>query len=245
MTCTLASQQNLWAVIPAAGIGARAGAGVPKQYRLLAGTDAQASVLARSARALCAGAAPKACAVVVSPADGFITDFATALPSACHVFKTGGATRAQSVFAGLDALISLGAKLSDWVLVHDAARCLVRPADVAALVSACSVDAVGGLLATPLADTLKRSVAADSARSDQTLDRSDKWLAQTPQMFRLGVLRDALSAVGDQVTDEASAIEALGLQPLLVAAQATNFKLTTRQDFVLAEALLQHLEGSP
>jgi 2-C-methyl-D-erythritol 4-phosphate cytidylyltransferase len=139
---------------------------------------------------------------------------------------------------GLDALIRSGAQAADWVLVHDAARCLVTPAQINQLIDACQHDAVGGLLAHPLPDTLKQ--AADG-RVAATLDRSDKWLAQTPQMFRIGLLTQALDAAesaGSAVTDESSAIEALGLAPRLVAGSAQNFKVTYPDDFALAEAIL-------
>jgi 2-C-methyl-D-erythritol 4-phosphate cytidylyltransferase len=122
------------------------------------------------------------------------------------------------------------------VLVHDAARCLVTPAQINALIDACQDDAVGGLLAHQLADTLK---TATTGRVASTVDRSDKWLAQTPQMFRLGLLTQALEKAGDAVTDESSALEAMGLQPRLVQASAQNFKVTYPEDFALAEAILK------
>ena len=124
----------------------------------------------------------------------------------------------------------------DWVLVHDAARCLLRPEWVDRLIDACLADEVGGLLALPLADTLK------SARGDRvaaTLDRSGKWLAQTPQMFRLGLLQRALAQAGADVTDESSAVEALGLAPRLVPGEIENLKLTWPADFALAARLLE------
>jgi 2-C-methyl-D-erythritol 4-phosphate cytidylyltransferase len=123
------------------------------------------------------------------------------------------------------------------VLVHDAARCLLRPAWVQRLVDACRDDAVGGLLALPLADTLK---AADSeGRVEATLLRDGKWLAQTPQMFRLGLLQRALREAGPGVTDEASAVEALGLRPRLVPGELENLKVTWPGDFALAARLLE------
>ena len=120
--------------------------------------------------------------------------------------------------------------------MHDAARCLVRPEWVDRLIDACLPDAVGGLLALPVADTLKR---AEGGRVAQTLPRADKWAAQTPQMFRLGLLQRALATAGHEVSDEASAVEALGLAPLLVPGQAENFKLTWPADFELAARLLE------
>ena len=173
--------------------------------------------------------------VVVAPEDPF---FATQAVDDSHVFiaTCGGSTRAASVLNGLNALLEHGAAEHDWVLVHDAARCLIRPDQIDGLIDACWQDAVGGLLALPLPDTLKRESAG---RVADTLERLDKWLAQTPQMFRVAALRDALVRVGDQVTDESSAMEGLGLHPLLVPGSAQNFKVTFPQDFALAEAVLQ------
>jgi 2-C-methyl-D-erythritol 4-phosphate cytidylyltransferase len=145
------------------------------------------------------------------------------------------ATRAESVLAGLRELLKQGAHDTDWVLVHDAARCLVTPAQINALIDACQNDSVGGLLAHKLADTLKTE---KNGRVAQTVDRADKWLAQTPQMFRIGLLLQALEQAGALVTDEASAIESMGHSPLLVPGNAQNFKVTYPEDFALAAALL-------
>jgi len=120
--------------------------------------------------------------------------------------------------------------------VHDAARCLVTPEQIKALIHECRNDAVGGLLAQKLPDTLK---AEKDGRVASTLDRSDKWLAQTPQMFRVGALIDALQQAGDAVTDESSAMEAAGFSPRLVSGSAQNFKVTYPEDFALAEAVLE------
>lgn len=169
--------------------------------------------------------------VVVAPDDKF---FAT-VDASFSIAACGGATRASSVFNGLESLLIKGAVAQDWALVHDAARCLVTPAQINALIDACEDDEVGGLLAHKLPDTLKQEVAG---RVGQTLDRSDKWLAQTPQMFRIGTLMTALAQAGDQVTDESSAMEALGLKPKLVPGSAQNFKVTYPEDFALAEAVL-------
>ncbi len=173
--------------------------------------------------------------VVVSPGDNFF-DSQVAAPPAFAVASCGGATRAASVANGLDALQRQGAASTDWVLVHDAARCLITPAQIDALIDACEGDAVGGLLALKLPDTLKQEV---NGRVAQTVDRADKWLAQTPQMFRLAELQHALLAAGAAVTDEASAMEHLGLAPLLVEGSAQNFKVTYAQDFALAQAVLR------
>ena len=152
----------------------------------------------------------------------------------------GGASRAESVFNGLQAMLAAGIDGQDWVLVHDAARCLVQPDAVAQLMSACEDDPVGGLLALPLPDTLKRETGG---RVAQTLPREQMWLAQTPQMFRLQTLLDALAAAEASgfagITDEASALERQGLQPRLVEGSAQNFKVTYPADFALAEAILR------
>ena len=169
--------------------------------------------------------------VVVAPDDAFLS----AQDASISIAPCGGLTRAASVFNGLEALLIKGAVAQDWALVHDAARCLVTPVQINALIDACEDDPVGGLLAHKLPDTLKSEVVG---RVDQTLDRSDKWLAQTPQMFRIGVLMAALVQAGDQVTDESSAMEALGLKPKLVPGSAQNFKVTYPEDFALAEAVL-------
>jgi 2-C-methyl-D-erythritol 4-phosphate cytidylyltransferase len=134
------------------------------------------------------------------------------------IANNGGATRAETVFNGLIFLLAQGAQ-----------------SQINALIDACLPDAVGGLLAQRLADTLK---AERQGRVAATVARADKWLAQTPQMFRIGPLRQALQAAGEQVTDESSAMEAMGWQPLLVPGSARNFKVTYPEDFAVAEALL-------
>jgi 2-C-methyl-D-erythritol 4-phosphate cytidylyltransferase len=169
--------------------------------------------------------------LVVSEGDSFFdTVDSMVLVAAC-----GGSTRAKSVFNGLLALQSLGADPMDWVLVHDAARCLITPLQIDNLIDACLGDPVGGLLALKLPDTLKQ---ARGARVQTTVERSDKWLAQTPQMFRIAALTEALQRASDAVTDESSAMEAMGLSPLLVEGSAQNFKVTYPQDFLLAQAVL-------
>ena len=226
-------QPRCFALVPCAGIGLRAGAAGPKQYVRLAGR----SLVAHTLSALIGVPRLAEVMVVLAPGDlDFAEAVEPALVSACRVVHAGGDSRAATVYNGLLALRSGGAQDEDWVLVHDAARCLLRPAWVDALIDACWSDPVGGLLALPLADTLKEETAG---RVSATLPRAHKWLAQTPQMFRLGVLARALEAAGPAVTDEASAIEALGLAPRLVAASAENFKLTYPGDFELAERLLR------
>ena len=226
---------HVYALIPCAGSGTRAGANGPKQYRKLAGRPMVAHTL-EAFRAL--GDRFAAIALVVSADD---RDIGAALPAfpaqGERLLQVGGATRAASVRNGLVALRQQGAHAHDWVLVHDAARCLIAPTQIEALIAACEHDPVGGLLAHRMADTLK--VASPDGRVSATLARADKWLAQTPQMFRLATLQRALAQVGADVTDEAGAVEALGLQPLLVPGAAENFKLTWPPDFDLAARLLE------
>lgn len=227
-----AAAPRCFALVPCAGIGARSGAAGPKQYSLIAGRPMVAHTLA----ALAGVGRLSATLVVLAPGD---TAFAQHLPGLagerCWVADCGGATRAETVANGLAVLRARGARDGDWVLVHDAARCLVRAAWVDALIDDCLADPVGGLLAQPVADTLKHEA---DGRVAATLPRAHLWQAQTPQMFRIGLLAQALAAAGGAVTDEASAIEALGLAPRLVAASAENFKVTYPTDFELAERLL-------
>lgn len=234
----LSAHGRFWAVIPCAGTGSRAVPGgsataaLPKQYQLVAGHPMVLHTLAAFAgvgRLL-------GTLVGVAPGDRFLD----AHPHpAFFVVECGGPTRADTVVGGLKALLARGALREDWVLVHDAARCLVTSAQIDTLIDQCASDNVGGLLAHKLADTLKTSIdGPGGVRVASTVDRSDKWLAQTPQMFRIGPLLEALEKVGSNVTDEASAIEAMGLHPRLVPGGAQNFKVTYPEDFALAEAVL-------
>lgn len=218
--------------MPCAGAGTRAGAGASKQYRAIAGKTVVAHTLAALARV------PRIAKtlVVLAPDDRRFTAAAPAFDGWAE--PCGGATRAESVSAGLAALARRGAAADDWVLVHDAARCLVQPAAIERLIAACLGDAVGGLLALPMGDTLKQANA--DGRVAVTLDRRGKWTAQTPQMFRLGLLQSALMRAGEAVTDESSAIEAFGHAPRLVLGEPDNFKLTWPADFALAERLLRN-----
>lgn len=231
-TASQSDTARFFALVPCAGVGERAGQALPKQYAPLGGRP----MVAHTLQALRQVAPLRATLVVLAPADAH---FERLLPGAADdrlwLARCGGATRAATVAAGLAELQRRGASADDWVLVHDAARCLLQPAWVQRLIDACRADAVGGLLALPLADTLKQ---AQAGRVAGTLARNDKWAAQTPQMFRIGRLQQALAQAGDAVTDESSALEALGAQPLLVPGELENFKVTWPQDLVLAERLL-------
>jgi 2-C-methyl-D-erythritol 4-phosphate cytidylyltransferase len=230
------SPSRFFALIPCAGQGSRAGSPTAKQYQPVAG---QALVLHTLAAFAAVGRVGKTL-VVVAPGDSFFDQ--TASSPSFEVADCGGASRADSVRDGLQALLQAGALAHDWVLVHDAARCLITPAQIDRLIDACAGDSVGGLLALKLPDTLKREVGG---RVAGTIDRADKWLAQTPQMFRLGALAEALDGAGDSTTDESSAMEAMGLQPKLVAGSAENFKVTYAEDFLLAEAILLSRRDRP
>ena len=231
---TDAGKPRFFALIPCAGSGSRAGTARPKQYELIAGK----AMVWHTLQAFRQVAALAGIWMVTSPFD---TDFTQACPdfdqATDRQLPVGGATRALSVRNGLKAILEQQAKAHDWVLVHDAARCLVTPEQITGLIEACQNDAVGGLLALPLPDTLKSSA---EGRVAETVIRADKWLAQTPQMFRIGPLLAALVAVGDAVTDESSAMEAQGFKPLLVTGNAQNFKVTYPEDFAMAEAILKH-----
>lgn len=215
-------------IVPAAGKGLRMGHELPKQYLELNGIPILELTLLRLLQLQ-----PKHLCLVVGAED----DRWRALPSAAHCqISIGGATRAESVLAGL---ISLDLDAEDMVLVHDAVRPLFRHDDVMRLVSVVGNSEHGGLLATPVIDTLKEGSADLSVLA--TLDRSHLWQAQTPQMFRAGLLQEALekaAAMGVAVTDEASALEAQGYQPQLVEGSRDNIKITTQEDLAFAQYLL-------
>ena len=236
LTITSDTLPRHFALVPCAGVGERAGVGGPKQYHLVQGKP----VIAHTLEALAGVPRITQTLVVLSPGD---TQFEThALAYTGWVARCGGATRAESVAAGLAELLVRGAQPHDWVLVHDAARCLLRPEWADRLIDACAPDAVGGLLALPVADTLKQ---AQDGRAAQTVSRAGKWAAQTPQMFRIGLLQSALAHAGATVTDEASAVEQLGHAPRLVQGDYENLKLTWPGDFALAERLLGSRQASP
>jgi 2-C-methyl-D-erythritol 4-phosphate cytidylyltransferase len=227
---------RFFALIPCGGTGSRAvsgaadgaGTALPKQYQPIAGQPMVAHTLAAFA------AVPRIQRTLTVIATGD-TLFASLLGPAHTSAACAGSSRAVTVQRGLKALVQQGAGLNDWVLVHDAARCLVTPAQINTLIDACQHDEVGGLLALALPDTLK---TAHSGRVVSTINRADKWLAHTPQMFRIGALIQALEQADDQVTDESSAMEAMGHAPQLVPSSAQNFKVTYPEDFALAQAIL-------
>ncbi|QAU34683.1 2-C-methyl-D-erythritol 4-phosphate cytidylyltransferase [Janthinobacterium sp. 17J80-10] len=230
------ASSRYFALIPAAGVGARLGAGYPKQYLPLAGKPMLLHVLETFA------AAPSIahCFLVVSEDDAYIEAVMATAPQLAGrvtVLFNGGATRHASVLNGLQA-IRAQADDQDWVLVHDAARPGLSVALIDKLIAELRDDPVGGLLALPVVDTLKRDDT--TGRVAATVSRAGLWGAQTPQMFRYAMLRRALEEV-EEVTDEASAIEASGLAPRLVEGSVRNFKVTLPQDIALAELLLKGL----
>ncbi len=225
-----------WAVVPAAGSGRRMGASTAKQYLPLRGRPLLAHSLAPLLRC------PRIEALVLVIAAGDTRWQEAVAPGPRILTAPGGAERCHSVLSGLDALAGRAAA-DDWVLVHDAARPCLAQADLEALFAEIGDDPVGGLLALPLADTLKQ--ADDEHRVAATVPRAGLWRALTPQMFRYGLLRDALAAAvaaGEAVTDEAAAMERAGHRPALVAGSGANLKVTTPEDLALAEAVLRSRE---
>ncbi|HET8704451.1 2-C-methyl-D-erythritol 4-phosphate cytidylyltransferase [Castellaniella sp.] len=230
---------SLTALVPAAGVGVRAGSpdGLPKQYRDLGGEP----MLRHAVRALLADSRIAQVRVAVAPGDSWADAALAGLPRTV-LRRCGGPTRAETVRAALrDADLAAGA----WVLVHDAARPGLPADALARLIDACLAQDRGGLLALPVADTVKQAGEASCGPAwvDRTLPRDGLWLAQTPQMFRAGELQAALDArAGDpRVTDEASAVELAcppGRAPLLVRGARANDKLTWPEDFDWFEGLL-------
>ncbi len=230
---------DLWAVVPAAGVGRRMGADRPKQYLPLAGR----TVIEHSLRALLAHPRVVGAVVAIGADDPYWhrLDLTFVKPITTVV---GGAERCDSVLNGLRSLTH-EPPAEQWVLVHDAARPCLQPSDVDALIEVGTQDAIGGILATPVRDTIKRSNQA--GRIDATVDRTTLWQAQTPQLFRLGMLIHALElsmARGLKVTDEASAMEQAGWAPLLVTGRADNIKITRQEDLAVAERFLQAVEAN-
>lgn len=228
------STPRIIAIVPAGGVGARAATGFPKQYRKLLGEP----MLRWTVRALLADLRIEQLRVAVAPGDTQAEDVLRDMPrTVCR--PCGGPTRAATV---LGALRDAALHADDWVLVHDAARPGLPADALGRLIDACLVQGDGGLLAIPVADTVKR--AADDARVpvrvQSSVPRDNLWLAQTPQMFRAAALQAALESAEscDDVTDEASALERLGHCPMLVQGAMVNFKVTWPADFELMESVL-------
>jgi 2-C-methyl-D-erythritol 4-phosphate cytidylyltransferase len=225
---------SLWAVVPAAGVGSRFSVtGEPKQYSLIG----KLTVLEHSVYALLQCAAVQQVVIALQPDD----QRAEQLPLLQHQkirFVPGGAERADSVLQSLQYLEQFASE-SDWVLVHDAARPCLSVADLGYLIEQLEGDAVGGILAVPAVDTLKK-VSGNTIL--ETVDRSQIWQAHTPQMFRFGLLLQCLQQVRARqlpVTDEASAIEACGHVARVVEGSRRNIKITYPDDLALAAFYLQ------
>ena len=224
------SPRNI-ALIPAAGSGSRFGAAKPKQYLEIGGK----TVLQHTLDIFLAHPQIHYTAVILAPADHI---FQTVSSKRLGIFRVGGASRAQTVRNGLHALTAQGiAAPYDNILVHDAARCCLPPEALTRLIEAAGGTPEGGILAMPVADTLKRGDGAN--RVAATVPRTALWQAQTPQLFQTALLLRAFCAAdSDGFTDEASAVEALGIRPRLVEGDARNLKLTLPQDETLVRLLL-------
>jgi 2-C-methyl-D-erythritol 4-phosphate cytidylyltransferase len=226
---------SIFALIPAAGSGTRAPGDRPKQYAVLAGQP----MLWHAVRALCVPPIEKVF-VVLAPEDSHFAALDwTAFGEDLEPLWCGGPSRRESVYNGLVASRD-GWNADDWMLVHDAARPCLPAQDLQALIAECSAEEIGGILALPIAETVKKAAKDESGRHRilSTQDRAQLWLAQTPQMFRAGLLVQALQRSRGVVTDEASALEQMGLKPRLVAGSRENIKVTWPEDFAMAESIL-------
>jgi 2-C-methyl-D-erythritol 4-phosphate cytidylyltransferase len=230
---------DYFALIPAAGSGSRMGGSVPKQYLSILGQP----LIHYAVATLCRHPGIRRVYVVLAPDDAQWQAFDwSAFAGKLQPLYCGGAERFESVRNGLEAMREQ-VGFDDWVLVHDAARPGLSAELLDRLIGEVGNDPFGGLLAVPVADTLKRADADN--RVLRTEARDQLWQAQTPQMFRYGLLQRALSLLGGQtVTDEAQAVEQLGFQAKLVAGDMTNFKVTYPQDFKLAELILGQGNGN-
>jgi 2-C-methyl-D-erythritol 4-phosphate cytidylyltransferase len=220
-----------FALLPAAGVGARMGVGHPKQYLDIHGRP----MIWHAIRAFERHPAIARVYVVLAAEDGWWADYDWSAFAKLSVLRCGGATRAESVANGLCAMAEDVGR-EDWVLVHDAARPCLSRVLLDKLLAELAGDEVGGILAAPVADTLKRE--GEGRRIRETVSRERLWGAQTPQMFRHGLLLQALEQAGSAVTDEASALEFIGLAPRLVESDLTNLKVTYPRDLEVAAWLL-------
>ena len=223
---------RIWAIVPAAGIGHRYGSAIPKQYLSLCGTP----VLLHSIKRLLEIKEVEQIFVPLGSDDTLWKNLEFSHPKVKTI--TGGCDRSQSVINALEGLSNL-AKEGDWVLVHDAVRPCVTEFDIKKIIREVRNDDVGGLLAYQVVDTIKE--LDDSDGVIKTIDREKLWCALTPQMFRYELIKKALRAavLSDQpVTDEASAIEFLGLSPKIIPGEKSNIKITSAEDMLLAELII-------
>ena len=230
---------SVFALIPAAGSGSRISSRsadeAPKQYRGLAGRP----MLWHAIRAVCVPPV-ESVFVVLAPGDhAFAVHDWSAFQGRLEPLYCGGETRRDSVYNGIVAAAG-AVQADDWLLVHDAARPCLAAEELARLLAECRGDPVGGLLALPVSDTVKKAETDESGaqRAVRTEDRARLWLAQTPQLFRAGLLLEALRRASGAVTDEASAVEQMGLRPRLVPGSRENLKVTYPEDLDMAEAIL-------
>lgn len=230
-------QSRFWSVVPAAGVGSRMGAAVPKQYLSLHGKTVIEHTLSR----LSTHPQMSGVVVAISAGDEHWQDLDLSMYNNIHV-ANGGAERCHSVLNGLQLLSGI-ADADDWVLVHDAARPCIHHDDISKMIDALKDHLVGGLLGLPVADTMKRTSCEDDVL--ETVSRENLWRALTPQMFRLGQLKQALQTALDDdflVTDDASAIEHIGLKPRMIAGRGDNIKITRPEDLSLVEMFLAQQE---
>jgi 2-C-methyl-D-erythritol 4-phosphate cytidylyltransferase len=235
MPAASATVLKYWAVVPAAGSGRRMGSDIPKQYLPLQGS----TVLERTLNTLFACELIEGVVLALSPEDCYWPEIAPRFSGKNLMCVVGGDERCQSVLNAVHHLRGFAAA-HDWVLVHDAARPCVHASDITELIETLADDVCGGLLGVPAADTMKR--LGEDGRIEGTIDRQALWHAQTPQMFRLGLLQSALEQAIAQdrlVTDEASAMEMAGYRPCMVRGHADNIKITVPSDLALAEFYLQ------
>ena len=234
------TESKFWAIVPAAGAGRRMGDVIPKQYLPLGGK----TVIEHTLDTLLSCQRLAGVILVLSPDDERWAGIQQRYTEQTLETVTGGAERCHSVLNGLD---HLAARVSadDWALVHDAARPCVRLEDIERLMSTLESSTEGGLLGVPVADTMKR--VDDDVCISGTVDRDGLWHAYTPQMFRVGVLRAALQQAisdGQQVTDEANAMELAGFRPRMVQGSRDNIKITVPSDLALAAFYLQSGDAS-
>jgi 2-C-methyl-D-erythritol 4-phosphate cytidylyltransferase len=217
-------------IIPAAGIGTRMLNVLPKQYLPLAGKP----IIAHIIQTFFSHPRIASIHLALSPEDKFWQSLSLNTESRLHIHYTGGESRSETV---LNTLNAMQVDAEDWVLVHDAARPGLTHESLNRLLDTLETDAVGGLLALPVADTIKKSDEMNMV--DQTISRQNLWQAQTPQMFRYTMLKQALSEYEGLPTDEAEAIEALGLNPKLVHGELRNLKVTYPEDLALLELIVE------
>lgn len=230
---------TIWAVLPAAGIGRRMGYSIPKQYLTIDG----APLLLHSLRRLSAVKEIEKLVVVIHPEDSRWAELEESIAVEFEnriITVMGGDERYQSVLNGLTAMAGFADK-DDWVLVHDAVRPCVRTSDIEKLIQKVSLHSIGGLLGSPVDNTLKR--VDKELAVIETVDRESCWNALTPQMFRFAQLKESIEAVvasGAQVTDESAAMEVAGFKPIMVAGSKDNIKITHEADLLLAGEILKN-----